>query len=35
VQLSIDEYDGKPITRFHGIPIRKCDVLLNTEAQVS
>lgn len=35
VQLSIDEYDGKPITRFHGIPIRKCDVILNTEAQVS
>lgn len=35
VQLTIDEYDGKPITRFHGIPIRKCDVILNTEAQVS
>ncbi len=35
VQLTIDTYDGKPITRFHGIPIRKCDAILNTEAQVS
>lgn len=35
VNLTIDNYAGKPITMFYGIPIRKCDALLNTEAQVT
>ncbi len=34
VNLTIDMYAGKPITRFWGIPIRRCDALLNTEDQV-
>lgn len=35
VNLTIDNYDGKVITGFRGIPIRRCDALLNTEALVS
>lgn len=35
VMLSIDEWGGKPITAFQGIPIRKCESILNTEATVS
>lgn len=35
VNLTIDNYDGKVITGFRGIPIRKCDALLNTEALVA
>lgn len=34
VNLTIDMYAGKPITRFWGIPIRRCDALLNTEDAV-
>lgn len=34
VQLNIDTYAGKPVTTFWGIPIRKCDAIINTEAQV-
>lgn len=34
VLLQFGEWDGKPITRFRGVPIRTCDALLNTEAQV-
>lgn len=34
VLLKFDEWDGKPITRFRGIPIRTCDALLNTEDAV-
>lgn len=35
VNLTIDNYDGKVVTGFRGIPIRKCDALLNTEALVA
>jgi hypothetical protein len=35
VNLTIDMYAGKPITRFWGIPIRMNDALLNTEDQVA
>ena len=34
VQLSIDNYDGKPVTTFWGIPVRKCDAIINTESRV-
>jgi len=34
VLLKMDEFDGKPVTTFRGIPIRTCDQLLNTEARV-
>jgi hypothetical protein len=33
-QLSLDQYEGKPILSFMGIPIRRCDALLETEARV-
>ena len=33
--MRYDEVDGKLIPSFRGIPIRKCDALLETEAQVS
>jgi hypothetical protein len=32
--LRYEEVGGKPVTRFMGIPIRRCDALLNTEAEV-
>lgn len=32
--LMLDEWHGKPITRFRGVPIRTNDQLLNTEARV-
>ncbi|RJO64169.1 MAG: hypothetical protein C4540_04625 [Candidatus Omnitrophota bacterium] len=36
VNLTIDSLEnGKPITRFFGIPIRRCDKILNTESLVS
>lgn len=35
VNLSIESYAGKPTTMFWGIPIRRCDALLNTEDLVS
>ena len=35
VQLSINEFAGKPITSFMGYPIRRCDSILNTEELVS
>jgi hypothetical protein len=34
VLLRIEEFDGKPITTFRGIPVRTCDAILNNEAQV-
>lgn len=34
-QLSIQEYNGRPITTFLGAPIRVTDSILNTEAVVS
>lgn len=33
--LTLDQEGGIPITRFHGIPIRRCDVLAADEALVS
>jgi hypothetical protein len=35
VLLRIEEFDGKPITTFRGIPVRTCDAILNTEARVT
>jgi hypothetical protein len=32
--LKVTEVDGQPITSFRGIPIRRCDALINTEAAV-
>jgi len=34
VLLRIEEFNGKPITTFRGIPIRTCDAILNNEARV-
>lgn len=34
VLLRIEEFDGKPVTTFRGIPIRTVDALLNNEARV-
>jgi hypothetical protein len=33
VLLTMQEFDGKPVTSFRGIPIRTCDQLLNTESR--
>lgn len=35
VLLRIEEFNGKPVTTFRGIPVRTCDAILNTEAQVT
>jgi len=35
VLLRIEEFHGKPVTTFRGIPIRTCDAILNNEAQVT
>jgi hypothetical protein len=32
--LKYEEVGGKPVTSYMGIPIRKCDNLINTEALV-
>jgi hypothetical protein len=34
VLLRLEEWDGKPVTTFRGIPLRCSDALLNTEARV-
>jgi hypothetical protein len=34
VLLRLEEYNGKVVTTFRGLPIRTCDALLNNEAQV-
>lgn len=34
-QLKYDEVDGKPVMSFRGIPVRRCDALLESEAPVS
>ena len=34
VNLTIENFAGKPITMFYGIPIKRVDAILNTEAQV-
>ena len=35
VLLRIEEFDGKPITTFRGIPVRTCDAILSNESQVT
>jgi hypothetical protein len=35
VLLRIEEFDGKPVTTFRGIPVRTCDVISNQEAVVT
>ena len=35
VLLRIEEFDGKPITTFRGIPVRTCDAILSNEATVA
>jgi len=35
VLLRLEEWDGKVITTFRGIPIRTCDAILSNEAQVT
>ena len=34
VRLTIDEFGGKKITHFWGVPVLRCDALLNTESQL-
>ena len=34
VLLRIEEFDGKPITTFRGIPIRTCDAILSNETNI-
>ena len=34
VLLRLEEFDGKVVTTFRGIPVRTCDAILNNEAQV-
>jgi hypothetical protein len=34
VLLRIEEFDGKPITTFRGIPVRTCDAILNNETNL-
>ena len=34
VLLRLEEWDGKVVTTFRGIPVRTCDAILNNEAQV-
>ena len=34
VLLRIEEFDGKPVTTFRGIPCRTCDQILNNEATI-
>lgn len=33
--LRFEEWHGKPVTTFRGVPIRTCDALLSTEARVT
>ena len=34
VRLSIDEFGGKKITHFWGVPILRCDAILGTESKI-
>jgi hypothetical protein len=34
-QITVDNFDGKLITKFRGIPIQTCDQILETESAVS
>lgn len=35
VNLSLDDVAGRKVLSFDGVPVRRCDALLNTEAQIS
>jgi hypothetical protein len=35
VLLRMDEWDGKPVTTFRGVPIRTVDALLSTESRIT
>lgn len=35
VNLTVETVEGKPVTKFLGIPVRQCDAILNTESAVS
>lgn len=35
VLLKMEEWNGRPVTTFRGIPIRTCDAILNNEAQIT
>ena len=35
VLLRLEEWDGKVVTTFRGIPVRTCDAILNNKAQVT
>lgn len=35
VNLTVDEFAGKPVVKFLGIPVKCCDQILNTESVVS
>jgi len=35
VLLKMEEWNGKPVTTFRGIPIRTCDAILNNEAALT
>lgn len=34
VNLTIETFEGKPVTNFYGTPVKVCDALLNTEERV-
>ncbi len=34
VQLSVDQIEGKPVTRFLGMPVRRVDALHNNEERL-
>lgn len=34
VRLTIDEFGGKKVTHFWGVPVLRCDSILNTESQI-
>jgi hypothetical protein len=35
VLLRLEEFNGKVVTTFRGVPVRTCDAILNNEATVS
>ena len=35
VLLRLEQFDGKVVTTFRGIPVRTCDAILNNEARVT
>lgn len=35
VNLTIENFAGQPVTMFWGVPVKRCDAILNTEAQIT